>query len=171
MDDYLRGTVDDSNEDFSPLAIRSKAGALYDRAIYIASQYRAGTSVRAAEIANTVPDPYTVNHADMPNRNEFFARFNALDTVIERFHRQLAAIRNRSPDDMREVLVCRTFACVAAIQLHSAFSGTQPTSWQKTLCVAIAAGRALDIVDISQARHIDPVMAVSTHLSDIDDAI
>lgn len=42
--DYLGGAVDDSNEDFSPLAIRTKAGALYDRAIYVASQYRAGAS-------------------------------------------------------------------------------------------------------------------------------
>ena len=43
-EDFLRGAVDDSTEDFSPLAIRTKAGALYDRAIYVASQYRAGAS-------------------------------------------------------------------------------------------------------------------------------
>lgn len=42
MEDFVRGTVDDSNEEFSPLAIRAKAAALYDRAIYVSSQYRVG---------------------------------------------------------------------------------------------------------------------------------
>ena len=42
MEDFVRGAVDDSNEDFSPLAVRAKAAALYDRAIYVSSQYRAG---------------------------------------------------------------------------------------------------------------------------------
>ena len=46
MEDYVRGAVDDSNEDFSALAIRAKAAALYDRAIYVSSQYRVGASCR-----------------------------------------------------------------------------------------------------------------------------
>ncbi|RPD65437.1 hypothetical protein L226DRAFT_567324 [Lentinus tigrinus ALCF2SS1-7] len=138
VEDFLRGAVDDSNEDFSPLAIRVKSCGLHDRAIYIAQQYR----------------------VDMPNRNEFLARFGALDTLIERYHRQLAGIRNRSPEDMREVLVARTITCTAAIQLHSTFSSHQPMSWQKTVCVAVAAGRALDVVNVSQGLHLDPILAV-----------
>ncbi|KAI0746719.1 hypothetical protein C8Q80DRAFT_1105387 [Daedaleopsis nitida] len=138
MEDFLRGAVNDSNEDFSPLAIRCKAGALYDRAIYVASQYR----------------------ADMPNRNEYLTQFGALDGLIERFHGQLAAIRNRSFDDMRELLVCRTFACAAAIQLHAGFASHQPASWQKSVAVAIAAARAIDSVDLGQTRHLDPIMAL-----------
>ena len=98
---------------------------------------------------------------DMPNRNDFLARFGALDTLIERYHRQLAAIRNRSPDDMHELLVARTFTCAAAIQLHSTFSSHQQMSWQKVVCVAVAAGRALDIVNINQVSPVDPVLAVS----------
>ncbi|TBU42090.1 hypothetical protein BD309DRAFT_867035 [Dichomitus squalens] len=138
MEDFLRGAVDDSSEDFSSLALRAKAGALYDRAIYVSSQYR----------------------IDMPDRNDFVNRFTALDNHIERFHRKLAAIRNRGPDDMRELLVSRTFACAASIQLHSAFSSSQPMSWQKTVGVAIAASRALDIVDVNQYQHLDPVIAI-----------
>ncbi|KAI0696778.1 hypothetical protein C8T65DRAFT_743467 [Cerioporus squamosus] len=137
-EDFLRGAVDDSNEAFSPLAIRAKACALQDRAIYVSSQYR----------------------VDMPNRNEYLARFGALDTLIERYHRQLAAIGNRSPEDMRELLVARTFTCAAAIQLHSTFSSQQLMSWQKTVCVAVAAGRALDVVNVNQVSHLDPVLAV-----------
>ncbi|PIL27471.1 transcription factor [Ganoderma sinense ZZ0214-1] len=138
MEDYVRGAVDDSNEDFSPLAIRAKAAALYDRAIYVSSQYR----------------------VDMPNRNDFLNYFNSLDSKIERFHRQLVAVKDRRPDDMREVLVSRTFACAAAIQLHAVFSSTQPMSWKKTICVAVSASRALDIVDINQYPHLDPVIAI-----------
>ncbi|RDX54452.1 hypothetical protein OH76DRAFT_1340989 [Lentinus brumalis] len=137
-EDFLRGAVDDSNEAFSPLAMRAKACSLQDRAIYVSSQYR----------------------ADMPNRNEYLARFSALDTLIERYHRQLAAIRNRSPEDMRELLVARTFTCAAAIQLHSTFSSQQPMSWQKTVCVAVAAGHALDVVNLNQVPHLDPILAV-----------
>lgn len=42
LEDFLRGTIDDSNEDFSRLAIRTKACALYEQAIYVASQFRPG---------------------------------------------------------------------------------------------------------------------------------
>lgn len=101
----------------------------------------------------------------MPNRNDFLNHFNSLDGVIERFHRQLVAVKNRKPDDMRELLVSRTFACAAAIQLHSAFSSAQPTSWKKTICVAVSASRALDIIDLNQYRHLDPVVAVSAERS------
>ena len=101
-------------------------------------------------------------HTDMPDRNDFANRFNSLDSLLERFHRQLAAVRNRGPDDMRELLVSRTFACAASIQLHQVFSSSQPMSWQKTVAVAVAAGRALDIVDINQYRHLDPAIAVSS---------
>lgn len=97
----------------------------------------------------------------MPNRNDFLNCFNSLDGTIERFHRQLAAVTNRKPDDMRELLVSRTFACAAAIQLHSVFSSSQPISRKKTICAAISSGRALDIVDVNQYRHLDPVIAVS----------
>ncbi|KAI1798255.1 hypothetical protein LXA43DRAFT_19782 [Ganoderma leucocontextum] len=138
MEDFVRGAVEDSNEDFSPLALRAKAAALYDRAIYVSSQYR----------------------VDMPNRDDFLNCFNTLDSIIERFHRQLIAIRNRKPDDMRELLVSRTFACAAAIQLHSVFSGSQPMLWKKTVCIAVSASRALDIVNINQYRHLDPVIAI-----------
>ena len=101
----------------------------------------------------------------MPNRNDFLNYFNSLDSMIERFHRQLVAVKNRRPDDMREVLVSRTFACAAAIQLHAAFSSTQPMSWKKTLSVAVSASRALDIIDVNQYRHLDPVIAVSPERS------
>lgn len=97
----------------------------------------------------------------MPNRSEFLAQFTALDTHIEGFHRLLAGIRNRGADDMRELLTARTLVCVAAIQLHSAFAAQQSTSRQKSLGVAIAAARALDLVDLNQYRHLDSVVAVS----------
>lgn len=98
----------------------------------------------------------------MSNRNEFLARFSTVDGLIERYHRQLASIRNRtSAEDVRELLVSRTFLCAAVIQLHAPFVATQQASWQKTVCVAIAAGRAVDAVDFSQTRLLDPIIAVS----------
>ncbi len=156
-EDFLRGAVDDSNEAFSPLAMRAKACSLQDRAIYVSSQYRAGKHRRPLIFCSSM----TLSPTDMPNRNEYLARFSALDTLIERYHRQLAAIRNRSPEDMRELLVARTFTCAAAIQLHSTFSSQQPMSWQKTVCVAVAAGHALDVVNLNQVPHLDPILAVS----------
>ncbi|KAI0826659.1 hypothetical protein BC628DRAFT_1410246 [Trametes gibbosa] len=136
--DFARGPVDESGEDFSRLALRAKAAVLYDGALYVSSQYR----------------------PDMPNPGEFLTQFTALDNLIETFHRRLAAVRNRGSDDMREVLVCRTITCVAAIQLHSAFANHQPASRQKTLSVAVAATRALDIVDVNQYRHLDSLISM-----------
>ncbi|OJT07742.1 hypothetical protein TRAPUB_1334 [Trametes pubescens] len=137
--DFVRGApIDESADDFSRLAIHAKAAALYESALYVSSQYR----------------------HDMPNRSEFLAQFTALDTHIEGFHRLLAGIRNRGPDDTRELLTSRTLVCVAAIQLHSAFAAQQSTSRQKSLGVAIAAARALDLVDLNQYRHLDSVVAM-----------
>ncbi|KAH9849402.1 hypothetical protein C2E23DRAFT_737549 [Lenzites betulinus] len=136
--DYSRGPVDESGEDFSRLALRAKAAVLYDGALYVSSQYR----------------------PDMPNRGEFLTQFTALDSLIETYHRRLAGVRNRSPDDMRELLVCRTIACVAVIQLHSVFASQQPSSRQKTLSVAVAATRALDIIDVNQYRHLDSLISM-----------
>ncbi|KAI0635147.1 hypothetical protein C8Q77DRAFT_1156484 [Trametes polyzona] len=136
--EFALGGVDESGEDFSRLALRVKAAALYESALYVISQYQ----------------------PNMPNRNEFFALFNGLDGAIEAFHRRLAAIRSTNPDDARELLVARTLSCVAAIQLHSVFANQQPTSRQKALSVAIAAVRALDLVDVNQCRHLDSVVAM-----------
>ncbi|KAI0371911.1 hypothetical protein BV20DRAFT_964552 [Pilatotrama ljubarskyi] len=136
--DFAQGGADDSGEEFSRLALRVKAAALLSSALYVSAQYR----------------------PDLSNRGQFFAQFTALDGLIENFHRQLAAIRNGRPDDMRELLVCRTLACVAAIQLHSVFAIHQPTSRQKSLTVAVASARALDIIDVNQYRHLDPVIAM-----------
>ncbi|KAI0360718.1 hypothetical protein OH77DRAFT_1557092 [Trametes cingulata] len=136
--DFLQGRADESGEEFSRLALRVKAAALFSGAVYISSQYR----------------------PDLPNRGEFFVQFTALDNQIEIFHSQLAAIRNRSPDDMRELLICRTLACVAAIHLHSAFANHQPTSRQKILTVAVASARALDIIHANQYQHLDAVIAL-----------
>ncbi|KAH9896834.1 hypothetical protein C8Q73DRAFT_744734 [Cubamyces lactineus] len=138
IDDYMRGLIDDSGDEFSRLAIRAKATALCDSALYLSSMYR----------------------NDIPNRGEWLAQFTALDNAIERFHRQLAAIRNRGVEDMREMVVSRTFACVAAIQLHSVFASHQPASRQKSLSVAIASARALDVIDLNQCRHLEPVIAM-----------
>ncbi|KAI8970554.1 hypothetical protein BD414DRAFT_427596 [Trametes punicea] len=137
IDEYVQGEVDESSDEFSSLALRAKAAALCDSALHLSWTYR----------------------PDMPNRAEYLARFSALDSLIERFHRRLAAIRNGTPDDLRELLVCRTYACVAAIQLHSAFASNQPASRQKTVNVALAAARALDLTDFNQHRHLDPVIA------------
>ncbi|KAI0674261.1 hypothetical protein C8Q78DRAFT_989256 [Trametes maxima] len=136
--DFSRGGVDDSGEEFSRPALRVKAATLYDCALYVSSTYR----------------------PDLPNPGEFNTQFTTLDNTIERFHRQLAGVRNRSPDDMREVLVARTLTCVAAIQLHSVFVNHQPVSRQKSLAVAIASVKALDIVDITQYRYLDPIVAI-----------
>ena len=39
--DYVHGVVDDSGEEFSALAVRVKAAALYDHAQYVGLQFRA----------------------------------------------------------------------------------------------------------------------------------
>ena len=51
VSDYIRGGVDDSGEEFSALAVHAKAAALYDRAVYIGSQYRADAPDVAARVA------------------------------------------------------------------------------------------------------------------------
>lgn len=63
-EDFLRGAVDDSTEDFSPLAIRAKACALHDRAIYVSSQYRVGMSIFP------LPDFITDAHVHLPRYAE-----------------------------------------------------------------------------------------------------
>ncbi|OSD07980.1 hypothetical protein PYCCODRAFT_1463240 [Trametes coccinea BRFM310] len=137
VEDFVDGRVDDSTEEFSRLALHVKAASLCERVTYLSLAYR----------------------PDSPNAAEFLSQFATLDNVIERFHRQIAAIQNRSPDDMREVLVCRTHACVAAIRLHSLFAPHQSASRQKCLTVAIASARALDVIDLNQYRHLDPIVA------------
>ena len=97
----------------------------------------------------------------MPDRDGFMARFGALDALIQRTHGQLLAMRGRAPDDMRELVVSRTFLCAASIQLQGALASTQMSAYQRSVCAAVAAGRALDIVDVSQYPYLDPVVAVS----------
>ncbi|KAI9063679.1 hypothetical protein FKP32DRAFT_1650862 [Trametes sanguinea] len=137
VEDFVDGRVDDSTEEFSRLALHVKAASLCERVTYLLLAYR----------------------PDSPNAAEFLSQFATLDNVIERFHRQVAGIQNRSPDDMREVLICRIYACVAAIRLHSVFASHQPASRQKCLSVAIASARALDVIDLNQYRHLDPIVA------------
>ncbi|CDO75378.1 hypothetical protein BN946_scf184335.g4 [Trametes cinnabarina] len=137
IEDYLNGRVDDSAEEFSRLALHVKAAALCDGAMDLSLTYR----------------------PDLQNGAEFLARFATLDNLIERFHRQLAAMRCQDPDDAREVVVCRTYACIAAIQMHLVFARYQPASRQKCISVAIASARALDAIDLNHYRHLDPIVA------------
>ena len=46
IDDYMRGLIDDSGDEFSRLAIRAKATALCDSSLYLSSMYRNGTHFR-----------------------------------------------------------------------------------------------------------------------------
>ncbi|KAH9919498.1 uncharacterized protein BXZ73DRAFT_92090 [Epithele typhae] len=141
--DYVRGHVDDSGEAFSPHATRIKACAIYDHAVYVTSQFR----------------------PDMPDRDGFMVRYQAADALVQRVHGALVALRPRTPDDRREVLVSRTFLCAAAIQLHAPFASAQPAAWQRSICAATAAARALEIVDLNQTPHLDPVVAILwTHI-------
>lgn len=139
--DYVHGVVDDSGEEFSALAVRVKAAALYDHAQYVGSQFR----------ADLAP----------PARAELLARAGALDALIQRAHGALIGVRNRSADDMREVLLARTFLCAASVQLQAGLVSTQLPAWQRSVCAAVAAGGALDLVDVSQFPFLDPVIAVS----------
>ena len=137
VSDYIRGGVDDSGEEFSALAVHAKAAALYDRAVYIGSQYRADAPDAAVRVA-------------------------ALDALIQRTHGALSALRShRSPDDARALLVARTLLCTASIQLQAPLAGVQLAAYQRSVCAAVAASRALEIIDVNQYPHLDPVTAVS----------
>ena len=46
IDDYMRGLIDDSGDEFSRLAIRAKATALCDSALYLSSMYSNGMLLR-----------------------------------------------------------------------------------------------------------------------------
>ncbi|OBZ78441.1 hypothetical protein A0H81_02005 [Grifola frondosa] len=114
------------------------ATALYERATWLPSQSR----------------------ADMPDLI-YNAASHGLHHIIDHFTSQLAALGyGNSLEDARQLVVARTTACAASIQLHRHFTDNDPTSHQHCIVAANAAVAILDTVDALRLGFLDPIMAI-----------
>ncbi|KAF7364733.1 Fungal-trans domain-containing protein [Mycena venus] len=110
-------------------AFHAKAALLFEQASRLASQY----------------------HPNMNNIHQFYASFNSIDTLIERFKRSLPTVHSR------EMLVIHSLAHVATIQLHNPFAADNNNSRVRALDSARAIVAALAQVP-GNAGYIDLIM-------------
>jgi len=93
---------------------------------------------------------------------DLFAEFLALDALISRFTPRIGRGPSSTapPDAPRELLVIRTLACCARIELHLRFAEGTAASRQKCLAAAAAAVAALNGVNLQEMQYIDPIMSI-----------
>ncbi|EMD36510.1 hypothetical protein CERSUDRAFT_95807 [Gelatoporia subvermispora B] len=138
---FLAGGVPDSTVDgASGLALRAMAAALYERANHLVSRLESTAQPGEA----------------------LLSEFLALDTLITRFMPRIGHGPNNSslPDGTRDLLVTRTLACAARVELHLKFAEGTSASRQKCLAAAAAAVAALNGVNVEALGYIDPIMAI-----------
>ncbi|OCH88014.1 hypothetical protein OBBRIDRAFT_758881 [Obba rivulosa] len=134
------GVSDNTIDGASGLALRAMAAALYERANRLVSRLQA-----AAQPGDLL-----------------LSEFLALDNLISRFVPRIGHGSNStsSPDAPRELLVTRTLACCARIELHLQFADSTAASRQKCIAAAAAAVAAMNGVDFEGMGYIDPIMAI-----------
>ncbi|KAJ6504598.1 hypothetical protein C8R47DRAFT_1066807 [Mycena vitilis] len=121
----------------SKSAFHAKAAILFEQASRVASQY----------------------HPSMNNKREFYASFNSIDTVIERFKLNLPTVQMHSS---REMVVIHGLAHVATIQLHNPFVFDDQASRLRVLDSARAVVAYLAQVPLNEYVYIDPIMGPHT---------
>lgn len=99
--------------------------------------------------------------ADMLDKPLFWHEFAALDNLINSFINKFPSASAALQADTSELLVARTIARVATIQLHIRFSKEQPASHGAFLAAADAALATVQSIDPDRAGCVDPIMAVS----------
>ncbi|KAJ7625251.1 hypothetical protein DFH06DRAFT_1103978 [Mycena polygramma] len=117
----------------SKSAFHAKAAILFEQASRVASQY----------------------HPNMNNKREFYASFNSIDTVIERFKLSLPTVQMHSS---REMVVIHGLAHVATIQLHNPFVVDNQASRLRVLDSARAVVAYLAQVPLNEYGYINPIM-------------
>ena len=94
------------------------------------------------------------------DRNEFYARYVALDGLIDRFTAALPPIdRSANADAAMACLVTHTLARAATIQLRSSFKEYDRLNDRKDLAAAQTAAALLENVSVPLVC-IDPILAV-----------
>ncbi|KAJ6549495.1 hypothetical protein B0H10DRAFT_1288223 [Mycena sp. CBHHK59/15] len=131
---FLAGVPDGST---SLPALHAKAGILFEQASRLASQYRLTMGTEHA--------------------HQFFAFFNSMDNLIEKFKVTLPAMQSHPT---REMLVVHSLVHVATVQLHNRFVVDIPSSRVLELSAAHSIVADLSIVDVNEFGYIDPIMGI-----------
>ncbi|KAH9945112.1 uncharacterized protein BXZ73DRAFT_73316 [Epithele typhae] len=121
----------------SKLSLRAKAATLFERATHLSAQWTSPTV----------------------DRNEFFARYVALDALIDRFTSSLPPIDRSTPDAALTCLVTHTLAYAATIQIRSSFKPLDRMNDHKDLAAAEAAATVLENLNLPPTN-IDPILAI-----------
>ncbi len=156
----------------SQLSLRAKAATLFERATDLASQWSAGKLLLPFEPPSLANSYYL--HPTHPNspptqipsittatdRNDFYARYVALDGLIDRFTAALPPL-DRSPnaDAAMTSLVTHTLARAATIQLRSSFKDYDRLNDKKDLAAAQTAAALLENFNVPPVC-VDPILAV-----------
>ncbi|KAI1796900.1 hypothetical protein LXA43DRAFT_985034 [Ganoderma leucocontextum] len=121
----------------SQLSLRAKAATLFERATHLASQWATAT-----------------------DRNEFYARYVALDGLIDRFTVALPPLdRAGNADTAMTSLVTHTLARAATIQLRSSFKDYDRLNDRKDLAAAQTAASLLENFNALPVC-VDPILAI-----------
>ncbi|KAJ7731814.1 Zn(2)-Cys(6) binuclear cluster domain-containing protein [Mycena maculata] len=120
---------------FSPLAMLSKASILLERAITFSTRYS--------------------DHSDV-------GAFDSLDALLEQFLLGLPIGIELGGDEVpkRSLVVTQTLTQAAIIRLHAHRIHTSDVSRNKHLSAAKAVVHIINDTDLSQWRHIDPIMGI-----------
>ncbi|KAH9918952.1 uncharacterized protein B0H18DRAFT_1120056 [Fomitopsis serialis] len=136
---FLSGMSPEITQGTSPMALRAKASALFERASRLASQWTPA----------------------MAYVEQFAAEFFVLENIIEQFIAALPPLHGAVEQGIaRDLLVTHTFALVASMQVLSALRQGQNGGPGRDLEAARRAITAFDSVNLGALAYVDPIMAV-----------
>ncbi|KZT68936.1 hypothetical protein DAEQUDRAFT_765942 [Daedalea quercina L-15889] len=139
MQTFLSGVSPELTQGMSPMALRAKASALFERASRRASQWTPA----------------------MAYVEQFAAELFVLENVIQQFVDALPPLHGApDPDTARDRLITHTFALVASMQVHSTLRQGQNGAPGRDLDAARRAVAAIDSVNLAGIGYVDPIMAV-----------
>lgn len=149
-------------ESSSPLALRAKAAALFERATRVASQNTPGTFFFLSEnVVFMVADYYEQSG----NIDNVYVEFHRLDNLLKRFMEALLPLNRpevaTNPEATASLLVTHTYIRVAMIRLHASRDAVTSNHQGDDLIAARQVAALLASVRLEDLPFLDPVLGVS----------
>ena len=160
VQNFMSGSVDLNEGEFSAPAIYAQAALLFEHATHIASQWKTGMC-----ITNSFWMRITLKCLDIKpaEATAFRADFLALDQLMDKFQKYLPPVdqfQPMTPHGTRDLLVTLSLAYAATIQLHKNFSSRNANSNKKCLAAASALVTLLNSANFTETIYINPIMGV-----------
>ncbi len=144
----------------SPLALRSKASILYEKACQLAGRWNP-----CEYYFNSLLQERPCHQIIALGSADLSVQVLALDNRIEQFRLTLPSLNyvtNLPPDRLRCLLVIYTLCYCATLQLHEPLDPVLDIESSRSLAAANAAVDLLRVINAPALGHVDPILGVSS---------